>query len=159
MLNQTAIVLAIGLVAVLIVPWAALQRSHAQSDLTDAILKIHNDERAAVGVPPLKWSDSLAAGAKTWAEHDEKTGHFNDVITIWDQMGQNSAGFFKGISAPGEGQSKWVDEKMNWNGSTCHPLKVCSHYLNMINSRYTEVGCGTAPPSGLQYSVLVCRYR
>jgi uncharacterized protein YkwD len=52
------IIMASAILAILIVPWAALQRSHAQSDLADTILKIHNDERAAHSIPPLKWSDA-----------------------------------------------------------------------------------------------------
>jgi hypothetical protein len=44
--------IAVAVAAILMVPWAALQRSHAQSDIADTILKMHNDERAAVGSPP-----------------------------------------------------------------------------------------------------------
>jgi len=69
--------MASAIAAILIVPWAALQRSHAQSDLSSTILDIHNRERSAVSVSPLVWSDSLAAGAKTWAEHLATTGEFN----------------------------------------------------------------------------------
>ena len=150
------IIMASAIAAILIVPWAALQRSHAQSDLSSTILDIHNRERSAVSVPPLVWSDSLAAGAKTWAEHLATTGEFNH-----DPNGgaENIAGFFKGVSAPGEGQSKWVDEKVHWNGSTCASGEVCGHYTNMIGSGYKEVGCGTASGSGHPYSILVCRYR
>jgi pathogenesis-related protein 1 len=72
---------------------------------------------------------------------------------------ENIAGFFKGVSAPGEGQSMWVDEKVDWNGSTCASGKVCGHYTNMIASGAKEVGCGTASGSGHPYSILVCRYR
>ena len=32
--------------AILIVPWAALQHSHAQSDLANTALAVHNRERA-----------------------------------------------------------------------------------------------------------------
>jgi uncharacterized protein YkwD len=53
--------------AFLTVPLSVLQVSHAQSnaDLQNTILEIVNRERAAVGVPPLVWSDTLAAGART----------------------------------------------------------------------------------------------
>ena len=144
------IIMASAIAAILIVPWAALQRSHAQSDLSSTILDIHNRERAAVKVPDLVWSDSLAAGAKTWAKHLATTGEFNHERGL--NVAENIAGFFKGVSAPGEGQSKWVDEKVHWNGSTCA-------YTNMIGSGYKEVGCGTASGSGHPYSILVCRYR
>ena len=38
-------------------------------NLVNSILAVHNQERAAVGVQPLTWSDTLAAGAQTWAQH------------------------------------------------------------------------------------------
>src|SRR5438105_12701059 len=37
---------------------------NAQPDFAKIILEIHNRERALVGVPPLAWSDKLAADAK-----------------------------------------------------------------------------------------------
>ena len=49
--------------AALAVPSSVLQLSHAQGDLQNTILNTHNQERAAVGVAPLTWSDSLAANA------------------------------------------------------------------------------------------------
>ena len=33
-----------------------------------SILAVHNRERAAVGVPPLVWSDKITADAKVWAD-------------------------------------------------------------------------------------------
>src|SRR5215210_5589288 len=53
-----------------------LQISYAQlrggerldEDSQREILDIHNRERAAVGVPPLVWSDSLATDAQHWAD-------------------------------------------------------------------------------------------
>ena len=38
-------------------------------DFANMVLAAHNRERAAVGVPPLVWSDQLAADAKPYAEH------------------------------------------------------------------------------------------
>jgi Cysteine-rich secretory protein family len=61
--------MASAIAAIVIVPSAVLQRSHAQSDLANTVLAVHNRERAAVGSPELKWSDSLAADAMSWAEH------------------------------------------------------------------------------------------
>src|SRR6478609_4896636 len=39
------------------------------ADLANSILAVHNSERGAVGVPLRVWNETLAAGAKTWAEH------------------------------------------------------------------------------------------
>jgi len=125
--------------------------------LSSTILDIHNHERSAVSVPPLVWSDSLAAGAKTWAELLATTGEFDHDFNRGN-VGENIAGFFKGVSAPGEGQSKWVDEKMNWNDGMCASGKVCGHYTQMVWRDTKEVGCGTASGSGHPFSILVCRY-
>ena len=88
-------------------PWAALQRSHAQSDLSSTILDIHT-----AGAVPFQFHRSLGAtasrGAETWAEHLATTGELNH-----DPNGgaENIAGFFKGVSAPGEGQSMWSTKR------------------------------------------------
>ena len=40
---------------------------NVNAEMAKSILDVHNSERAAVGVPPLVWSDKLANDAKTWA--------------------------------------------------------------------------------------------
>src|SRR5438552_1219716 len=61
------------------------------ADFVNTILAIHNRERAAVGVPPLVWSDTLAAGAKPWAEH---VAQINQMVhsTGAERPGQVSQG-------------------------------------------------------------------
>src|SRR3954471_23211352 len=92
-------------------------------DLANSILAIHNHERAAVGVPPLVWSDELAAGAQTWAEHLATTGEFAHDPNRPNNVGESIVGFnpSKGVSAPGEGQSLWVNEKKDWHGGVLTP--------------------------------------
>jgi uncharacterized protein YkwD len=150
------IIMASAIAAILIVPWVALQRTHAQSDLANSILSVHNSERAAVGAPPLVWSDTLASRAKVWAEHLATSGEFKHDPNMGN-VGENIAGFF---NSPGEGQSLWVDEKMYLKGSTCDapPGKVCGHYTQMVSRGAKEVGCGTASGGGHKFSILVCRY-
>ena len=140
-------------------------------DLINSILTVHNNERAAVGVPALTWSDDLASGAKTWAEHLATTGEFahdqNRPLSSESLAGFNPSG---GVSAPENGQSRWVNEKNNWNGGTypsgeCASGKVCGHYIAMVAKGETQVGCGTAIGNNFSWSqgnpagVLVCRYR
>jgi hypothetical protein len=131
-------------------------------------LDIHNRERALVGVPPLVWNDTLAIGAKSWAEHLATTGvrqHAPDVT-------ENIAWGGRCFGYPGQPgysctpyteidmQEGWVREKVNWNGSTCASQHVCGHYTQMINGYSKQVGCGIAsgPPS-VTMGVLVCRYK
>ena len=48
-------------------------------DFVNTILAVHNDERHAVGVPPLVWNNTLAAGAKAWAESLAAAGKFEHI--------------------------------------------------------------------------------
>jgi len=130
------------------------------ADIVNTVLAVHNRERAAVGVPDLAWSDQLAAGAKTWAEHLATTGQFAHDPNIVN-VGENIAGFnpSKGISAPGEGLSLWVTEKNNYHGGPASLVApVTGHYTQMVWKNTKEVGCGTASGGGHPYSILVCRY-
>ena len=51
------------------IPQPANNTGGMRADWANSILAVHNSERAAVGVPPLVWSDTLAASAQAWAEH------------------------------------------------------------------------------------------
>jgi hypothetical protein len=152
-------------------PAAASQGSNntgnMSADWANSILAVHNSERAAVGVPPLVWSNSLAAGAQAWAEHLAATGTGTLVHATDAQKGcpcgEVLAGFdwSKGPTAPGGGTSLWVAEKNDYNGG---PVgngyapngKPIGHYTQMVWRNEQEVGCGAA--YGSPFSILVCRY-
>jgi pathogenesis-related protein 1 len=164
------IIMASAIATILIVPWAALQRSHAQSDLSSTILDIHNRERAAVGVPALQWSDSLAADAKGWADHlvqlnegkpiDEAQLVHATGTGQGENLASRSAWGSGPVSPPSTGSllQGWVNEKSSMGG----------HYTQMVWKNTKEVGCATATVNGKAsdarggYSgvvvYLVCRY-
>jgi len=126
-------------------------------DLANSILTVHNQERAAVGVQPLTWSDTLAASAQTWAQHLATSGEFKHSPDT--SYGENLAGYtlVDGVSAPGGGQSLWVDEKSNYVPGTPASSST-GHYTQMVDKQSTEVGCGTATGDGHPFSILVCQY-
>jgi hypothetical protein len=136
-------------------------RSHGV-DLATSILTVHNQERAEVGVPPLTWSDELAAGAQAWADHIATTGEFSHS--------QCSGCYGENLGARGHSAviptaqilASWVSEKNNYDGGPFDPTTqtnettVYAHYTQMVWNGTTEVGCGTESGGGVDY--LVCRY-
>jgi uncharacterized protein YkwD len=135
------------------------------ADLANSILAVHNSERGAVGVPPLVWNETLAAGAKTWAEHLATTGEFahSTCCGAFRDYGENIAGFY-----PDEGMTKaqagWIAEKNHYDGGPLPPdtpgsgPQAIGHYTQMIWRTTTSVGCGTASGGGHPFSILVCQY-
>jgi uncharacterized protein YkwD len=146
------------------------QRSNStgneSADFVNTILAVHNDERHAVGVPPLVWNNTLAAGAKAWAESLAAAGKFehSTCCGAFKEYGENIAGFdpSQGISAPGGGLMLFVAEKNNYHGGPITPdipaNQTIGHYTQMVWRNTTSVGCGTGSGDKLPYSILVCRY-
>jgi len=131
------------------------------ADIVNTILGIHNRDRADVGVPPLTWSDSLAASAQTWAEHMatiDQMVHSDDF-----SYGENIAGQSHGNS-PGNLDTltkmveSWAVEKENWHGGvlTEENAPMVGHYTQMVWKDTKQVGCGVASASVNDY--LVCHY-
>jgi pathogenesis-related protein 1 len=128
----------------------------------NGILAVHNQERAAVGVPLLTWSDTLAASAQTWAEHLIAIGKIEH--STGQPYGENLAwaGPPSAKTQPGLAES-WADEKKNYVQGTPGDSSA-GHYTQMVWKDTKQVGCGFASgPSGpgAQYGgtdVLVCQY-
>jgi pathogenesis-related protein 1 len=187
-----SVIIPIAVAAILVVPWAALQRSHAQSDIANTALKAHNDARADVAatppLPELKWSDSLAADAKSYADELVKLNegkYINEAVTPHSSSsdGENLNFEYKAsssgeVSPPSIASlvQDWVNEKQYWKGGTfgspeaCQAPgqaagKGCGHYTQVVWRTTTQVGCGFATANGKTSSglsgktfYLVCRY-
>ena len=125
------------------------------------ILAAHNKYRAAVGVPALQWSDSLAAGAQQYANHLASTRQFQHsgthgvgenlaqgsppnaftVTQLVDMWGNEKRHFIKGVFPNVSNTGKWQD---------------VGHYTQVIWRTTTHVGCGVATGNGKV--VMVGRY-
>jgi uncharacterized protein YkwD len=154
-------------------PAGASQESN-NTNFVNTILEIHNSERAAVGVPALVWSDSLAASAQTWADHLATINEF--VHSTGQPYGENIAGWTHGcglsslvppldytkVVCPGDTLStmvmSWVNEKTLWHGGvlTQENWYPTGHYTQVVWKTTTEIGCGMATGSANDY--LVCQY-
>ncbi|HYA84919.1 MAG TPA: CAP domain-containing protein [Candidatus Bathyarchaeia archaeon] len=125
--------------------------------MVNTILAIHNRERAAVGVPPLAWSDKLAADAKTEAEYLVTVGKLTHEGCGSCNGSGNLAEGGTGISTAQLVQF-WVNEKAKWHSGTIlteanwYPT---GHYTQMIWKTTTHIGCATASGGNVYLS---CHY-
>ncbi len=147
-----------------------VQLSYAQSnnDLENDMLNIHNNERAAVEVPPVTWSSSLAADSQSWADHLTTLGLVCDPARaeqvppkpICDAAShgaknENIASGVAELYTPEEFAQMWADEKSKYDAGQRSGLGI-GHYTAMVWKNTQEIGCGFA--SSGQMDFLVCRY-
>ncbi|MEU9986041.1 CAP domain-containing protein [Streptomyces sp. NPDC048045] len=148
----------------------------------NAVLARHNQERQAVGVPPLVWSNQLAADAQAWAALG--TGGHSDPNNGQRPADQGES-LYEAWGTPmparnsiaGDAAAWWAGEKQYYNADPnkkidpAHavndpdPAKRTNlyrwgHYTQMVWSSTKEIGCGIkqgAPKSNGWF--VVCRYR
>jgi len=149
--------------ALIILATAATATAAARAPDTDfaaRILAVHNKERAALGLPPLTWNESLVPGARDWAEHLARLGRLEH--SGGEAYGENlwigTAGAYALEQMPGD----WAAEKRDFKPGVFPDLSrsgnwhAVGHYTQMIWRRTTSVGCALA--SSAAWDVLVCRY-
>lgn len=122
-----------------------------------ALLDAHNRHRAEVGVPPLRWSASIAAGAQAWAQRLAARG-----ALMHDRASGLGENLFMSSEAepPSVAVESWAHERVECRykvqpvgNESC----VVGHYTQMVWRLSTELGCGTGHHiAGGQ--VWVCRY-
>ena len=148
------IILILLMAAYLIVPASksVVQLSHAQPNQDmQAVLDIHNRERAAVGFPPLTWSNSLAAEAQSWANHLSTLGVVCSPQGCKPSPphGANNENIAYGTAypadigrtSPAEYTQMWADEKVKYDAGQRSGLGI-GHYTAMVWKNTREVGCG-----------------
>ncbi|KDP35900.1 hypothetical protein JCGZ_09872 [Jatropha curcas] len=111
---------------------------HAQDSPQDYV-NAHNTARAAVGVGPVTWDNTVAAYARNYANR-----HIGDcrLVHSGGPYGENlagSSGYLSGTAAV----KLWVDEKAfyNYNSNTCAAGKVCGHYTQVVWRNSVRIGC------------------
>jgi Cysteine-rich secretory protein family len=124
------------------------------------ILDAHNNYRTAVGVPPLQWSDSLAADAQQYAEYLASIGG-QLIHSGTPGVGENLAGGPTTYSAT-DLVELWGREKQYFIGgifpdvSSTGNWADVGHYTQVVWRNTTQVGCGMATTGG--NTVMVGRY-
>jgi pathogenesis-related protein 1 len=133
------------------------------------IVALHNKYRAEVGVPPIKWSETVQKSSGGWALHLAK----NEGL----RMVHAESGNPYGESLSG-GPGVWGTDKDAWtaleaavasfgqekNGYKGRPLRSDSnfykygHYTQMVWNTTREIGCAVAKRKDIRGYVVVCRY-
>lgn len=151
--------------AILVVMLAPLLigAQHLSADVDHRILLTHNQARAEVGVPPLRWSEPLAASARTWADHLAATGRFEHAPESPDlPEGENLWAGSRGRFAPEAMAAAWIAEKQHFQpglfpqNSKTGRVEDVGHYTQLVWRSTRQVGCAIA--TGEREDILVCRY-
>ncbi len=118
------------------------------------LLAAHNQVRFHTDVPPLRWSDRLAAHAQEWANHLLHTGQF--IHRPRPLYGENLFDIEGPRATPEEVIGYWASESRDYNyrSNTCRG--VCGHYTQLVWSGTREVGCAVARDATRE--VWVCNY-
>jgi uncharacterized protein YkwD len=126
----------------------------AQPPIATEMLNSHNTVRVRLKVPPLTWSDKLAARAQQWADsllarkqfaHRPKSPHGENLFEIEGA-----------IASAAQVVGDWASESRDYDYASNKCRKVCGHYTQIIWANTREVGCGVARDS--RREVWVCNY-
>ena len=128
------------------------------------LLEAHNRERAMLGVPPLRWNDSLAAGAKQWADFLARTRSFHHSPDDPGSapVGENLWAGTVGAYQPEQMVGLWIAEKRFYHDGTfpavsrTGAVEDVGHYTQLIWRSTRQVGCAVS--DNTEEEVLVCRY-
>ncbi len=139
-----------------------LGRLPANRDLL-AILNYHNQLRAEVGAPPLRWNPDLAAGAAAYGAVLSQGGTIRHASregrkTIRENLSQSPRGSLSPLSMV----QRWGSEKRNFRAgkfpdvSTDGNVDGILHYSQMIWPTTSDLGC--AIHSDRSFDWVICRY-
>ncbi|PAN45190.1 hypothetical protein PAHAL_9G100400 [Panicum hallii] len=119
--------------------------SNATAAAADEYLAPHNQARAAVGVPPLRWSADLASTAAAVVAQQQR-----QVGCAFVDMGGSPYGANQGWASyrarPAEVVASWVAQGRYYThaNNTCAPGRQCGTYTQVVWRRSAEVGCAQA---------------
>lgn len=118
------------------------------------ILAVHNDERAQLKLPLLKWDCRMADLAQDWVnrsvvEHRE-TLYGESIFVASNPKAKAMEAF-----------AKWMREKENWDemAGRCLAGKTCTHYGQIIAKDTQRIGCGINRNNPGKWPLfLICNY-
>jgi pathogenesis-related protein 1 len=125
-----------------------------QPSMETRMLAAHNKVRRKVNVPPLTWSDKLAASSQEWANTLLARGEF--IHRAKSSYGENLLAIQGASASPEEVIDAWDSESEDYNYPSNECSKMCGHYTQLVWASTKQVGCGVARNS--RREVWVCEY-
>jgi len=127
------------------------------------VLDAHNRERAALGLPLLRWNGDLARAAGQRASALARGARFSHMLDhSRTGPGENLWAGTRGYYAPQAMVQRWADEKRNFrpgvfpdNSRTGNVADV-GHYTQMVWRTTRDIGCARA--ASASEDILVCFY-
>jgi len=132
--------------------------------LRTTMLDAHNAARAAVGVPPLRWDDRLAADAAAYAATLAREDRFEHAAQPDgdEREGENLWMGTRDAYALHEMVDDWIAERRFYRPaptpdfSTTGQWSDVAHYTQIVWRNASALGCALA--NNKESDVLVCRY-
>ena len=127
----------------------------------EAIVRMHDAERAEVGSAPIAWDADLARDAAEWAAHLSRIDdlvHWSDATGGDNGQGENLWMGTRGYYGLAHMVSGWSSEKRPLARMTSweQDHHKVGHYTQMVWSDTRRVGCAVS--SNRENDFLVCRY-
>ena len=147
---QRKIYLATALVAALSLPAVAYGQTTLEQQRV--MLESHNIDRALHCVPPVQWSDALAANAQAWANRCTKasSGFFshqpsnpNGENLSWGYFLSNGQPILPAVS-PEEAVRRWYGEITSYNFNNPLLTDANGHFTQVVWRATTQLGCAQA---------------
>ena len=130
-----------------------------------SMIAAHNEWRAKVGVPGLKWSEKLAGIAQQWTDHLAATtcsgGHsgneYGENIFMASARMYSDGRHELSPKSPKDAVDAWGSEVQWYDYSTnsCH--MECGHYTQVVWKDTKEVGCAMSVCAD-KTQIWVCNY-
>lgn len=126
------------------------------------LLAAHNRERAALDLPPLRWSGRLTQDATRWADRLAAGNRLQHETGGGSGQGENLWAGTAGRYAPEAMVGAWSAEKAQFTPGVFPQVSRTGnwadvgHYTQMVWRDTREVGCAIG--RGAAMDVLVCRY-
>lgn len=139
----------------------------ASVSVADEYVTAHNAVRAAVTepanysgtwapLPPVTWSETVAATAQAWAEHLRDTENCGLVHASGTGYGENLASG-SGKMTPTRAVELWANEKANYTYNPKYAfMSNTGHYTQIVWRTSVQIGCGSAMCGNS--TVICCRY-